>query len=284
MAARRDIVTTTTKGVVTTRAPRVLSSCVIADSPHSGRTYPADFNHACSRRVLRQAEDAYLDKLFDFLPGIGIPFVKAHFPRSYIDPNRPHNAPDLLRSHVTPRYQVPIYKTPPGIKDVFNRYAHYHKPYHSAICDLRRQVRASHGHVVHLNCHSLPSVLLEGNDPYPYDIVIGTRDHASAAPQLTEKLRSLFAARGYRVTVNAQGFRGAEILRRSGKPDKNAHAIQIEINRALYLNEKNVTLRKADAARLSADLKDIISAFRDYCDGPAFAAHSAPAAPRTPGR
>ncbi len=265
------IVSIVRKGVVSTHRPRVLASCVMADSPHSGRDYPADFRHDCDPALLRQAEDAYLDKLLDFLPAIGIPFVQAHFPRSYIDPNRPQHAPDLLRSSITPRYQVPIYKAAPGAREAFNRYARYHKPYHDAICAVRSEARETFGRVVHLNCHSMPSVLLEGNEPYPYDIVIGTRGGATAAPQLAAKLKSLFEARGYRVIVDAQGFRGAEIVRRSGKPDKNAHALQIEINRALYLDEKNVTLRQPDATKLRHDLRQVLSAFRDYCDGPAFA-------------
>ncbi len=270
MPRKRNIVTVAKKGVVSTQRPRVLSSCVMVDSPHSGREYPSDFAYTCDFNILRQAEDAYLDALFDFLPSIGIPFVQAHFPRSYIDPNRPHNAPDLLRQTVTPRYQVPIYAIPPDVREAFNRYAAYHKPYHDALCSLRRKVRQTHGRVVHLNCHSLPSVLLEGNAPYPYDIIIGTRDGTSAAPHLAIKLKQLFEARGYRVALNAQGFRGAEILRRSGRPDKNTHAIQIEINRRLYLNEENVTLRQPDAQKLRDSLKAVISDFRDYCDGAAF--------------
>lgn len=269
MARPHKIISIVEKGVVSTHRPRVLSSCVIADSPHSGRDYPPDFMHACDIATLRQAEDAYLDKVFDFLPDIGISFVQAHFPRSYIDPNRPDTAPDLVRQHVTPRFQVPIYTSQPSARDIFNRIAKYHKPYHQAIADISHQTRQRHGKVVHLNCHSMPSVLQEGAAPYPYDIVIGTLDGASAAPHLAEKLRALFAQCGYRVAINAPGFRGGEILKRCGTPDQHTHALQIEINRALYLDEKNVTLRQPDAARLRNNLKYILSAFKDFCDGSA---------------
>lgn len=256
-------------------------SCVIADSPHSGRRYPRDFKHICDRKTLRQAEDAYLDRLLDFLPRLGIPLVQATFPRSYIDPNRAENAPTLIRRYCSPRHPVEIYAGPLAPHDVFNRVAQYYRPYHDMVAQLRKDTRARHGRVVHLNFHSLPSELVPGAGPYPHDIVIGTREGKSCAPALADKLRRLFEAKGYRVAMDAPGFSGAEMLRRSGHPQAHAHALQVEINRALYLDENSLRLN-ARAPQLKADLRDILRDFRDYCDAPAFAPAPAPAEGKPP--
>lgn len=252
--------------VATLRAPAVLRSCLIADSPHSGRRYPGDFNHAVSRRLLRQAEDAYLDRIVGVLPSLGIPLLLAEFPRSYIDPNRNRRAKDLIRLTVSPRHPAPIYAQAPDLTETFRRYAACHAPYHQALADLRDRVQARHGRVVHLNFHSMPSVLRQGAQAQPYDIIIGTREGRAAAPQLAEKLAVLFAAHGYRVGIDVPGFRGAEIIRRGGRPGQHQHALQVEINRALYLDETKLRLLKAPAQKLRTDLRAVMAEFRDHCD------------------
>lgn len=240
----------------------------MADSPHSGRSYPADFNHAVSRRLLRQAEDAYLDRIVGVLPSLGIPLLLAEFPRSYIDANRHRQSSDLIRRHVSPRHRVPVYGTVPDLAETFRRYAAYHAPYHQALADMRQRVRGLHGRVVHLNFHSMPSALQPGGPPQPYDIIIGTREGRSAALALAHKLAALFAARGYRVGIDVPGFRGAEIIRRGGKPAQHQHALQVEINRGLYLDEQNLRLLAAPAQKLRADLAAVMAEFRDHCDAP----------------
>lgn len=259
------------KGVVTTLLPLKAGSSLIADSPHSGRRYPDDFNHACDRAVLRRAEDAYVDRLVDFLPRLGVPLVRADFPRSYVDPNRPADATVAARNEVTPKHAIRIYDVDPSPTEIFNRIAQYHQPYHQAICDIRRKTKQRAGYVVHLNFHSLPSQLMEGYPPFEYDIVIGTRQGKTAHPLLVEKLKTLTEAKGYRVALDVPGFMGAEIVRRSGKPDKSSHAIQIEINRSLYLHEQKVRINKPLFDKLKKDLEDILREFQAFCDSPAFA-------------
>jgi N-formylglutamate deformylase len=222
--------------------------------------------------VLRRAEDAYVDRLVDFLPRrLGVPLVRADFPRSYVDPNRPADTKVAARNEVTPKHTVRIYDVEPTPTEIFNRIAQYHQPYHQAICDIRKKTKQARGYVVHLNFHSLPSQLMEGYPPFEYDIVIGTRQGKTAHPLLVERLRTLMEAKGYRVALDVPGFMGAEIVRRSGKPDKALHALQIEINRSLYLKEQTVRINKPLFDKLKKDLEDILRDFQAFCDSSAFA-------------
>jgi N-formylglutamate deformylase len=268
------------------RAKGTHKTCLVADSPHSGRHYPADFKYSCDKQTLRQAEDAWIDKLFDFLPDLGVPFLQAQFPRSYIDANRDASKvvadfnkagakaaraefvpveSGLIRSPVTPRHRVPVYKRKLSLGEAFNRVSGYHKPYHDRLARMLDKAVSEEGRVVHLNCHSMPSSIYRGTRQNKYDIILGTRDGETADAALADKLRVLLEAKGYVVGMNIAGFRGAEIVRRYGKPEAGRHSIQIEINRALYMNEKNLH-RHAGMQKLKSDLQDVIRDFRDICD------------------
>lgn len=268
------------------RAQKPDKTCLVADSPHSGRVYPADFNYSCSKDVLRQAEDAWIDKLFDFLPDIGVPFLQAKFPRAYIDANRdadkvmrdfnqaakrgddPEFVPTeggLIRSPVTPRHPVPVYDRKITLREAFDRAVKYHKPYHQRLRRMIAETKEKQGRVVHLNCHSMPSRLHRGARQNLHDVILGTRDGTTADDVLVQKLKSLLEAKGYKVGLNTPGFRGAEIVRRYGQPAQGQHSIQIEINRALYMDEK--TLRPhAGMQKLKADMKSVIIDFKNYCN------------------
>jgi N-formylglutamate amidohydrolase len=268
------------KAVLALHAPRRASS-VVADSPHSGRDYPADFGFSAPLHELRKAEDSYLDIIFDFMPDIGVPLLEGLFPRSYIDTNRAddissvknrdgvyHPTPNgIARSRCTPRCETPVYDRPVSLREMFNRVAGYYKPYHRALKEMIDATAERAGKVVHLNLHSMPSTSKKGTAPNPYDIIIGTRDGQTAADDLALVLRDLFAARGFRVGINVPGYKGQEIVERSGNPAHNRHSVQLEISRALYMDEETLVMHDAAAiAGLKAQLRDVMSAFRDYCD------------------
>jgi N-formylglutamate deformylase len=257
------------------------AGCLVADSPHSGRDYPDDFGYGCTLGELRKAEDAFLDDLYDFLPDIGIPFLQAQFPRSYVDPNRQDTVTqkytaqgeqeyhpsqdDMLREKCTPRSAQNVYARKLSLSEVFNRVASYYAPYHQELKELLDETRAREGRAVHLNCHSMPSVLRQGGAPNEHDVIIGTLDGSTCAPEIAEELRRLFEEKGYSVGMNVPGFRGREIIRRSGDPASGRHSLQIEINRALYMDEENIELLPK-AAILKADLKEIMGSFAAYCE------------------
>lgn len=281
--------------------PRGAPGCIVADSPHSGTDYPSDFGYACSPHELRKAEDTAIDRLYEFLPDAGVPFLQARFPRSYVDPNRADDVSEkflqegdgdyagaetgLVRQKCTPRSQEKVYDRKLKLSEVFNRVAAYHKPYHDKLREMLDEAHARHGKAVHLNCHSMPSAWRRGAEENPYDVIIGTQGGRTCAPAIARRLRALFEAKGYRVGMNVPGFRGAEIVRRSGDPAQGRHSLQVEINRALYMDEETLALKQPEMAKLQQDLKDIVADFRDFCDAlpPAAPGLSGPACPGRPG-
>jgi N-formylglutamate deformylase len=284
------------KNVFSIDLPVTSASCVVADSPHSGKDYPTDFDYACGLHELRQAEDMAVDQLYNFLPAIGVPLLQAQFPRSYIDANRAElpvqnlqgdyegGASSLVRGVISPRHATKIYDRKLSLSEVFNRVADYHRPYHDKLAVIIDDAHARHGKAVHLNLHSMPSTIHRGRGVNPFDIAIGTRDGETCAPHIAEKLRALFAAKGYDVVIDTQGYRGAEIVRRHGDPLNDRHSVQVEVNRALYMDEKSLQL-KPEFAKLQADLQDIMGEFVNWCDGPAVARTPRPstgAAPKQP--
>jgi len=278
-------------------APTAKRGCVVADSPHSGTQYPADFNYACDLHELKKAEDTAVDRLFGFFPALGVPFLQADFPRSYVDPNRKDNVTDklarsgdavydgtetgLVRRKCTPRSKQHVYDRTLSLSEVFNRVATYHKPYHDKLAQLLDETVQEQGRVVHVNCHSMPSTLQRGTKLNPYDVIIGTYDGATCAPEIAQKLQQLFAAKGYTCGIDVPGYRGAEIITRHGDPQNNRHSLQLEINRGLYMDEETLTL-KPGAAALKADLEAIMTDFAKWCD--ALPRPQLTPAPKPPGK
>ncbi|MEZ0259743.1 MAG: N-formylglutamate amidohydrolase [Alphaproteobacteria bacterium] len=272
---------THTDKVFSLRVPVAPRGCLIADSPHSGRDYPADFGQACPRHELEKAEDRFLDRLYDFLPALGVPLLQAEFPRSYVDPNRRDTVTEkflkegeqeyipaesgLVRARCTPRSSHDVYDRPLKLSEVFNRVAAKHKPYHDALDALVDKTQAREGLAVHLNCHSMPSLTQRGKAKNPFDVALGTRGGTSCDPAIVQKLKELFEAKGYTVGIDVKGFSGAEIIRRTGNPAKGVHSIQLELNRALYMDEETLEFT-AGAVKLKEDLKDIVRDFAAYCE------------------
>ena len=281
------------KNVFSIDLPLTPASCVVADSPHSGKDYPADFDYACGLHELRQAEDMAVDGLYSFLPALGVPLLQAQFPRSYIDTNRAElpvqnvngeydgGDSSLVRSVISPRHTTKIYDRKLSLSEVFNRVADYHRPYHDKLAEMIDEAHARHGKSVHINLHSMPSTINRGTGINPFDILIGTRDREACAPHIAEKLQALFAAKGYAVDINHAGYRGAEILRRHGDPDSARHSVQIEVNRALYMDEKTLAL-KPEFTKLQSDLRDVMADFMAWCDGPDVAVAARPSSGMSP--
>ena len=271
--------------------PSARTSCVVADSPHSGTHYPDDFGYACDLPELKKAEDSYVDKLFSFFPRLGVPFLQADFPRSYVDPNRKDTVTEkfkndetgtysgtetgLVREKCTPRSSQKVYDRALSLKEVFNRVASCHKPYHDKLAELLDDAVARTGRAVHINCHSMPSTVKRGQQENPVDIAIGTSDGKTAAPEYAEKLQQLFVAKGYNAVIDMPGYRGAEIITRHGDPANGRHCLQLEVNRRLYLDEETLVM-KPEAQKLQADLEDVMAAFTKWCDTPRLTPNAAP--------
>ncbi|PLC54495.1 N-formylglutamate amidohydrolase [Pollutimonas nitritireducens] len=252
---------------------------LICDSPHSGCIYPADFQSCLALSVLRTGEDAYVDELWATLPSVGATLLAANFPRTYIDPNRDIDDidPNILAEpwttelHPTEKSRLghglvwsmardqPIYDRKLWAAEVLNRIATYHQPYHEA---LSRQIELAHerfGGVWHLNLHSMPAdsyaVLQIDTDKPLADFVLGDRDGTTCDPTLTGIIEDFLLERGYTVARN-DPFKGVALIARIGRPQQNRHSLQIEVNRALYMNEE--TYEKAASFKaLQGDLAQL---------------------------
>lgn len=244
------------------------ASALVLDSPHSGTVYPADFSHACELRVLRRAEDTHVEKLYDFAPGLGVHWIEALFPRSYLDVNRDTTEIDVelfddawpgpvatdpkVLSKVrlgkglvwrTTDEGVPIYQRKLSVAEVQARIAQCWQPYHAAVAQAIDAAHAQHGYSIHINCHSMPAIASSYSTDFPgeehADFVVGNRDETTSSPELgrlvCEHLRDL----GYSVAYN-HPYKGVELVRRYAKPAAHRHSIQLEINRKLYMNEETL--------------------------------------------
>jgi len=262
-------------------------SPVVLDSPHSGRSYPAQFAFLPPLAQMRRAEDALVDELFAAGPALGAPLVAARFPRTFIDCNRAladldpellaEPWPEPLRPGPKTRlgrglvwrtlgWGEPIYAEPLTVADVNWRIERCYRPYHAALADLLDRAHAAFGAVWHVNCHSMASVggrlAPDGHGTRRPDMVLGDRDGASTDPDFTRLVAGTLEAMGYRVAVN-DPYRGAELVRRHGRPREARHSLQIELNRGLYLDEKRQEPH-AGFDRLRCDLETLVGRIVAY--------------------
>jgi N-formylglutamate amidohydrolase len=243
---------------------RQLLPLVVA-SPHSGSTYPSDFlaQAAVSLAALRRAEDAFVDELFAGAPDLGIPLLAARFPRSYVDANRePYELdPGMFEgplprglNHRTTRVaaglgMIPrvaasgeaIYRGRVSSKEIERRLEACWRPYHLALSSLVEQTYAQFGGVLLVDAHSMPSSASGlGLRDHGVDVVLGDNHGEACAPGLIEGVERWLAAQGLRVRRN-QPYAGGFTTQRYGRPGVGRHTLQIEINRALYMDEAGHT-------------------------------------------
>ena len=258
---------------------------LVLDSPHSGVAYPADFGHACDLARLRQAEDTHVEKLYDFAPDLGVAWVEALFPRSYIDVNRnvtevdvslladPWDEPVETDPAALSKVRLgkglvwrctddglPIYQRQLSAAELRARIDHCWRPYHAAVADAVAAAHARHGYTIHLNCHSMPAVASNFSTDYPglvhADFVIGDRDGTTAHPALSRLLCDWLRDLGYDVSYN-HPYKGVELVRRHSDPARHRHSIQVEINRKLYMDEQTLE-PNAGFAPLKAQLHTLV--------------------------
>ena len=251
------------------------TSPLVLDSPHSGTSYPPDFAYACALSALRTAEDTHVEKLYDFAPGLGVHWVEAHFPRSYLDANRntteidvtlfnaPWPGPIETDAKALSKVRLgkgliwrslddasPIYQRQLSVAEGQARIANCWQPYHAAVASAIDAAHARHGYSIHINCHSMPAIASRKATDFPgekhADFVVGDRDGTTANPALShlmcEHLRSL----GYSVAYN-HPYKGVELVRRYSKPASQRHSIQLEINRKLYMDENTLVVTQGFA-------------------------------------
>ncbi|NNU78812.1 N-formylglutamate amidohydrolase [Halovulum dunhuangense] len=260
--------------------PREWTSPAVFSSPHSGTAYPADFLASADLdpMMIRSSEDAFVDRLYAAAPDHGAPLLAATLPRAYVDVNRAADEldPALIagaqRRCANPRVSAglgviprvvaegrPIRQGKIPLREALKRLRLGYHPYHEQLEALLSRQRDTFGVALLFDCHSMPhdalcsAPMVRGRRP---DVVLGDRFGAACARWVIEAAAELFTAQGFVVARNAP-FAGGYITQHYGRPSRNMHALQIEIDRALYMDERRLVPndRFEDvAARLSAIL------------------------------
>ncbi len=274
-------------------APAAVTSAVVLSSPHSGRVYPRRFLRSArlDAATLRRSEDAFVDDLFEPAVSLGVPLLRAHFPRAYLDLNRepyeldPRMFEGRLPAYVNTRSarvagglgtiarvvgdSQEIYAKRMSVEEGLRRIDDLHKPYHAALEALLNQALRRFGVAVLVDCHSMPSSSIIGtSDPATWrdertkaDFVLGDRYGTSCARRFMDVAEGELRRFGYVVERN-KPYAGGFITEHYGRPAAGCHAIQIEVNRGLYMEERSI-VRGPGFDALSRHLYAVIAALSD---------------------
>jgi N-formylglutamate deformylase len=245
-------------------APRGDVMPIVVESPHSGMVFPPDFRPAAPYAAIQTTWDAFVDELWSDAPDAGATLLRATFPRAYVDVNRAESDIDetllgepwpvaltptdytkrgmgLIRRNALP--DVPMYDRALTVAEVQGRIASYYRPYRDAV---RREIDAAHarsGIVFHVDCHSMKSrgnAMNVDNGAARPDLVISDRHGTTADTAHTQWACEWFRAHGYSVQMN-EPYQGGDLVKRFGDPSAGRHSVQIEINRARYMDEASFT-------------------------------------------
>ena len=273
------------RSVLTVLEPAERTVPLVFASPHSGRDYPADF--VASSRLdpqgLRRSEDSFVDELFAGVVRHGAPLLSACFPRAFLDPNRePYELdPSMFSGPLpsaantrSPRVAAglgtiarvvatgsEIYSGKLPVSEIERRVTQFYRPYHRRLVALVDESRLRFGWSLLVDCHSMPSIggpMDRDVGLSRVDVVLGDCYGASCAPLITQVVEEAFRSRGYRVVRNTP-YAGGYTTRHYGQPRNGSHALQIELNRALYMDEsRHAKLPGFD--HLAADLDGVVAA------------------------
>lgn len=261
---------------------------IVFASPHSGHLYPPNMVDALCVPLIdvRRTEDAFVDELFASAPVHGAALLSARYGRSVVDLNRdPHeldaamffDGPPRVCALPTPRVEAglgclprvgargeAIYARLLYRAEGEQRLAGVHDVYHSRLAALLDRLRGAHGQTLLIDCHSMPSQ--QPGRRNLADIVLGDRFGSSCDPRLMNRLERVFRNHGLTVTRNAP-YAGGYTTRRYGRPKRGIHAVQIEINRGLYMDEQQVTRSGGFASLrtvMDAVVQEMVEAIRSF--------------------
>jgi N-formylglutamate amidohydrolase len=258
---------------------------VVFNSPHSGSVYPREFL-ATSRldvATLRRSEDSFVDELIRGVLKRGHPMMRAHFPRCYIDVNRepyeldPRMFEGRLPSFANTRSMrvagglgtiarvvgdaQEIYSQRIPVDDAIRRIESLYKPYHRALRRLFTRMHRDFGTAVLVDCHSMPSTAGSKDERPRADVVLGDRYGTSCVGAVAETIETTLRSLGYVISRN-KPYAGGFITEHYGNPAIGLHAIQLEINRALYMDERRFE-QTASFATVASDLETVADRLAD---------------------
>lgn len=257
--------------------PETPPSPVLVEVPHSGLQVPPEVEseiHATPLAVLRDS-DIYVDQLYQRAPKQGATMLVSRVSRYVVDLNR---GPDEVDSAAVPRHPrarhipargvvwrartdgTPLLRGPLTIEQFTRRLSLFYEPYHQTLRQVAAQIREQHGHVVILAAHSMPSAgrrMLGGRHVRRADVVPGTRGRSTADGRIIDLIDSHFRGAGLSVKHD-DPYRGGWTTSSYGAPKRGQHAVQIELNRSLYVDERTSEIKKNDFAQLQTVLDQLV--------------------------
>lgn len=264
-------------------APETQTLPLVLASPHSGRHYPPAFVEASrlDRLSLRRSEDGFVDEIFASAPDLGAPLLRANFPRAYVDANRepfeldPRMFVDPLPAYANTRSPrvaaglgtiarvvangADIYQDKLSFAEALRRIRTYYWPYHTTLRQLLDDTKARFGGAILIDCHSMPSIggpMDRDAGHRRVDFVLGDCHGQACNPEIPRLVHEVLGEQGYHVTRNTP-YSGGFVTRHYGRPETGVHALQIEVNRALYMDERQVR-RASGLGPLARDLRAVI--------------------------
>ncbi|UUX51195.1 N-formylglutamate amidohydrolase [Nisaea acidiphila] len=255
-------------GIYRIERPARPDSPLVIASPHSGRDYPSDLIEATRLGPLdlRSSEDAFMEEVLEGAADAGAPLLSALFPRVYVDVNRePYELdPDMYSDPLPPgavtdsirisaglgtiarvvANSEPVYGRKLTVAEAEDRIRRCYAPYHRALQRLIAEAMERFGFCLLIDGHSMPSSAVRHmrSERRPVDIVLGDSHGVTAAPRFIERAENFFRARHYTVRRNSP-YAGGFVTRHYGRPALGVHVLQIEINRALYMDERRIEPR-----------------------------------------
>lgn len=259
---------------------------LVVDSPHSWLKCPPGVNVAAPESTLMTGCDAYVDELFDHVPAVGGTLISACFPRWLVDANRARTDIDVellaeawphkvnptekvkLGMGVVRRYAVPgvpVHGGPLPVATVEGWLRDFYDPYHEVIRSELDNAYASHEAVWHINCHSMKSVgnaMNTDNGKTRPDFVVSNRDGKTSSAEFLHVLAAVLRNEGFNVGVN-DPYKGAHLIDAYSNPDQKRHSVQIEVNRALYMDQQTFEKNQgfASVQKKMAELIDEVAAY-----------------------
>lgn len=268
--------------------PESLRIPFVYNSPHSGRRYPVSFieQSRLDGSAIRRSEDHFVDELFAGATEIGAPLLLAHFPRAFLDVNRePYELdPRMFNGNLPPYANInsirvagglgtiprivaenmEIYTRRLPVEEALSRIEGIYKPYHACLRKLVARTHAHFGYAVLIDCHSMPgNIRVAGTGMRP-DIIIGDRYGTSASAELSNAAVQILENMGF-AAVRNKPYAGGFITEHYGRPVRGLHALQVEINRSLYIDEMTLQ-KKPEFAAMTAAVGSFMEQMADFVE------------------
>ena len=271
------------------REPASQTIPFVYNSPHSGRRYPLSFlkSSRLDATAIRRSEDHYVEELFGAAPTLGAPLLMAHFPRAFVDVNRePYELDPRMFSGPLPSFancnslrvagglgtiprivaeNAEIYAGRLSVEEAMQRIDAVYKPYHAQLRQLIARTHTRFGFGVLIDCHSMPGNIRIAGNPVRPDFIIGDRYGTSASAELSRAAMSFLEDLGF-AAVRNKPYAGGFITEHYGRPLRGLHALQVEVNRSLYVDEDTLEKRPDFQAMVDA-LSVFMSNMAEFVEG-----------------